>query len=108
MLSSLDYDTTLENIARLSVPTLAENCVVKVMTGDDGQYQNRVIELTTSDVTRLVARLKSAASSMHDLGVMHDEPDEHELPDGSTVYRVRVMLREKLNIGLRAKAKAEA
>jgi signal transduction histidine kinase/FixJ family two-component response regulator len=35
LLTSLDFDTTLQNVAKLAVPTLAENCVVKVSGTDD-------------------------------------------------------------------------
>ena len=47
--ASLDYDTTLERVAWLAVPTLAEWCVVDVLE-DDGEI--RRVEVAHADATR--------------------------------------------------------
>jgi signal transduction histidine kinase len=42
LLTSLDYEATVQNVARLAIPTLAENCVVKVRGDEEGSQQRAI------------------------------------------------------------------
>lgn len=45
LISSLDYETTLRNIARLAVPSLADWCIVHLLNDDGDVYQVAVYHL---------------------------------------------------------------
>ena len=51
--SSLDYETTLANIAELAVPALASSCVID-MVGDDGQLERVATVFDSGELSRLV------------------------------------------------------
>jgi PAS domain S-box-containing protein len=55
--SSLDYRTTLNNVARLAVPTLADWCVVSVI--EDGELRRHAMAHVDPEKERLIAELES-------------------------------------------------
>jgi signal transduction histidine kinase/ActR/RegA family two-component response regulator len=66
--SSLDYETTLRNLARLAVPQLADSCVVDL--ADEGQ---RIRRVAVADIDPKREELVWRAAHRHPLGA-HDPP----------------------------------
>ncbi len=55
--SSLDYETTLANIAELAVPALASSCVIDLV-GEDGQLERVATVFDSGELSRLVGELR--------------------------------------------------
>jgi PAS domain S-box-containing protein len=55
--SSLDYETTLSNIAELAVPALASSCVIDLV-GEDGQLERVATVFDSGELSRLVGELR--------------------------------------------------
>jgi len=55
--SSLDYETTLSNVAQLTVPALASSCVIDVV-GDDGRLERVATVFDSGELGRLVGELR--------------------------------------------------
>jgi PAS domain S-box-containing protein len=55
--SSLDYETTLSNIAELAVPALASSCVIDLV-GDDGRLERVATVFDSGELSRLVGEMR--------------------------------------------------
>ena len=55
--SSLDYETTLSNIAELAVPELASSCVIDLV-GEDGQLERVATVFDSGELSRLVGEFR--------------------------------------------------
>ena len=55
--SSLDYETTLSNIAELAVPALASSCVIDLV-GENGQLERVATVFDSGELSRLVDEMR--------------------------------------------------
>jgi PAS domain S-box-containing protein len=55
--SSLDYETTLSNVAQLTVPALASSCVIDVV-GEDGRLERVATVFDSGELGRLVGEVR--------------------------------------------------
>jgi PAS domain S-box-containing protein len=55
--SSLDYETTLSNIAELAVPELASSCVIDLL-GEDGRLERVATVFDSGELSRLVGEFR--------------------------------------------------
>ena len=55
--SSLDYETTLSNVAELAVPALASSCVIDLV-GEDSQLERVATVFDSDELSRLVGELR--------------------------------------------------
>jgi PAS domain S-box-containing protein len=55
--SSLDYETTLSNIAELAVPALASSCVIDLV-GTDGELERVATVFDSGELSRLVGEMR--------------------------------------------------
>jgi len=55
--SSLDYQTTLSNVAELAVPALANSCVIDLV-GDNGQLERVATVFESEELSRLVGEFR--------------------------------------------------
>lgn len=63
--SSLDYETTLENVARICVPSLADWCFVDLLEGD-GSYTRMAVAHADPAKADLARRLRRSYGAMPD------------------------------------------
>ena len=107
--SSLDYRTTLVNVARLAVPTLADWCAVDVME-EDGTVERLAVEHSDPQKVTLAYELQErypsdpettrGAQGARDRRTGHDGGDTRGAPDQAAVdVEHRTIMRE---LGLRS------
>ena len=66
--SSLDYETTLSNIAELAVPALASSCVIDLV-GEDGELERVATVFDSGELSRLVGEFRRRNPITADTGI---------------------------------------
>jgi len=79
--SSLDYETTLSNIAELAVPALANSCVID-MVGDDGKLERVATAFESGELSRLVGEFRRHNPIAADTG----HPALQVLANGHSIF----------------------
>jgi PAS domain S-box-containing protein len=79
--SSLDYETTLANIAELAVPALASSCVIDLV-GSDGEFERVATVFDSGELSRLVGEMRRR----HPIMSNSRHPARRVLATGATIF----------------------
>jgi PAS domain S-box-containing protein len=79
--SSLDYETTLSNIAELAVPALASSCVIDLV-GPDQQLERVATVFDSGELTRLVGEVRRR----HPITAETRHPAREVLATGESIF----------------------
>jgi len=79
--SSLDYETTLANIAELAVPALANSCVIDLV-GPDGELERVATVFDSGELSRLVGEMRRR----HPITSNSRHPARQALVTGGTIF----------------------
>jgi PAS domain S-box-containing protein len=79
--SSLDYETTLSNVAELAVPALASSCVIDLV-GADASLERVATVFDSGELSRLVGEMRRR----HPITVHTKHPSRQVLATGETIF----------------------